>query len=62
MIPRLNNNSAIVNILQDDLNKLISWSKLWLLLFNIDNCKVITYIMDNKDFLAVDSIKGEHNF
>ena len=44
---KIYNNSANVNILLIDLNKLVTWSKLWLLSFNIDKCRVIHYGRNN---------------
>ena len=55
-----------VDILQEDLNKLVLWSDKWLLPFNIDKCRVInyghnnvphSYLMDGKLVLNINSIK-----
>ena len=48
-------------ILKNDLNKLVLWSKEWLLLFNTDKCKCnpnIEYSMDEKLISASRIIKG----
>ena len=36
-----------IDILQEDLNKLVLWSAKWLLSFHIDNCRVINYGNNN---------------
>lgn len=53
-------------LLQNDLNKLVSWSNFWLLPFNVEKCSVIhygkrnpciDYIMDSAVLSKVESIK-----
>ena len=37
-------------ILQEDLNRLCSWSKDWLMLFNVDKCKCLHFGFNNIEF------------
>lgn len=39
------------DVLQDDLDKLISWSNTWLLPFNVDKCSVVHYGNSNDRFV-----------
>ena len=61
------NNINDGNILQNDLNEILNWSKLWLMEFNIDKCFVMhinkrknhtytnVYTMDNKTLKNVEN-------
>ena len=40
---KLYNDAHLSNLIQNDLNKLVQWSNIWLLPFNIDKCKVLHY-------------------
>ncbi len=63
---KIYNSISNSNVLQDDLDKLLVWSRKWLLPFNVDKCKVIhygrhnidtQYFMNNMLLAADDSIK-----
>lgn len=41
--------SEEINRLRDDLNKLVDWSKEWLMLFNVDKCRVMHLGYGNKN-------------
>ena len=52
--------------MQEDLDKIVNWSKKWLLNFNKDECKVMhigkknidfDYVMDNRPLLTTDEEK-----
>jgi len=59
-----------IQVLQTDLNSLISWSKEWQMLFNTDKCKVmhlgynnclVDYNMDTVKLQKVDEERGLGN-
>ena len=41
--------------MQDDLNKLLSWSKEWQMLFNVEKCKVMHFGRRNASYNQLDS-------
>jgi len=63
---KLYNSSSNHLLLQSDLDRLVSWSSMWLLPFNIDKCSVmyygkqntcLEYVMDSSVLTRVDNIK-----